>query len=279
MTAAASALLIDMDGVLYQGEQAIPGAREVLDWLNTNRIPHQFVTNTTSRPRAALIEKLSRLEMRVDGGQILTPPVAAARWLSAHVKGRVALFVPHVTLTEFEQLEIADMDAALPVAAVVLGDYGERWTFEALNRAFRWLMHESKPELIALGMTRYWRAEEGLRLDTAPFVAALECAIGRKAVVLGKPAAPFFKAALEQVGASAAETIMIGDDIRGDIDGAQKLGIRGLLVKTGKFTPEDLDRGIQPAAVLESFAHLPQWWENHVGRVHQPLISKNGQFP
>ncbi|MCB1851201.1 MAG: TIGR01458 family HAD-type hydrolase [Gammaproteobacteria bacterium] len=271
MNTEARALLIDLDGVLYQGERAIPGARNALDWLYTNKIPHLFVTNTTSRPRGALIEKLGRLKMQVDAGQLLTPPVAAARWLSAHVKGRVALFVPHATLTEFEQLEIADKDATLPVAAVVLGDYGERWTFEELNRAFRWLMHESKPELIALGMTRYWRAEDGLRLDTAPFVAALECATGRKAVVLGKPAAPFFRTALEQLGASAPETLMIGDDIRGDIDGAQQIGIRGLLVKTGKFTPADLDLGIQPAAVLDSFADLPTWWENHLSRLPKPV--------
>lgn len=269
MAPEARALLIDMDGVLYQGEQALPGACEALDWLAVNRIPHLFVTNTTSRPRAALIEKLGRLKMPMDAGQILTPPVAAARWLRAHVKGRVALFVPDATRIEFECLEIADLSTTLPVAAVVIGDYGEHWTFAALNQAFRWLMQEPKPVLIALGMTRYWRAEDGLRLDTAPFVAALEHATGQQAVVLGKPAAPFFEAALGQLGASASETLMIGDDIRADIDGAQKLGIRGLLVRTGKFRPEDLSRDIHPAAVLDSFAALPQWWRQHARPVRE----------
>lgn len=251
-----------MDGVLYLGEKAIPGVHEALEWLTSNRLPHLFVTNTTSRSRSALVEKLDHMGMQIDTGRILTPPVAATRWLTAHVDGPVALFVPPTTLTEFEPLEIVDIQSTAPVAAVVIGDYGERWTFEALNHAFRWLMHEPKPVLVALGMTRYWCAEDGLRLDTAPFVTALEHASGQQAVVLGKPAAPFFEAALGEIGATASETFMIGDDIRGDIGGAQTLGIRGLLVRTGKFRPEDLTLDIQPAAVLESFADLPRWWQD-----------------
>jgi HAD superfamily hydrolase (TIGR01458 family) len=256
------AFLIDMDGVLYQGEQAIPGAREALEWLTSNGLPYLFVTNTTSRPRSALIEKLGRFGMHAESALILTPPVAATRWLAGHADGPVALFVPPVTREEFEWLEIAEMNSSEPVAAVVVGDYGERWTFDTLNRAFRWLMEDPKPALIALGMTRYWRAQDGLRLDTAPFVVALEHATGQKAVVLGKPALPFFEAALEQLDATAAETCMIGDDIRGDIGGAQSAGIRGLLVKTGKFRPDDLAGDIHPDAVLDSFADLPVWWQS-----------------
>ena len=261
MSDAIRALLIDMDGVLYQGEQAIPGARDSLEWLASNRIPHLFVTNTTSRPRSALQEKLARLGIDMDAGQILTPPVAASHWLATRAKGPVALFVPPATRPEFGDIDIADMDSTGPVAAVVIGDYGEHWTFEALNRAFRWLMQQPAPALVALGMTRYWRAEDGLRLDTAPFVAALEHATGQTAVVLGKPAAPFFEAALDMLGVTAAQTTMIGDDIRGDVGGAQASGIRGLLVRTGKFRPEDLTGDIQPTAVLDSIFDLPAWWQ------------------
>ena len=262
MSDAARALLIDMDGVLYQDEQAIPGARDTLDWLASNSIPRLFVTNTTSRPRSALQDKLDRMGMEVNAGRILTPPVAATRWLAANVTGPVALFVPPATATEFASLEIAGMEHPDPVAAVVIGDYGEHWTFGALNRAFRWLMQEPSPALVALGMTRYWRAADGLRLDTAPFVAALEHATGQQAVVLGKPAVPFFETALDLLGVSAAETVMVGDDIRSDIGGARAAGLRGLLVRTGKFRPDDLSGDIQPAATLDSFADVPAWWRN-----------------
>jgi len=208
------------------------------------------------------VEKLARFGIEVDGARILTPPVTATRWLGEHVNGPVALFVPPATLAEFECLEIAEMDDAAPVAAVVIGDYGDNWTYRALNRAFRWLMQDPGLALVALGMSRYWLADDGLRLDTAPFVAALEHATGRQAVVVGKPAAPFFEAALELLDVTPAETCMIGDDIRGDIGGAQAVGIRGLLMKTGKFRVDDLNGDVQPHSVLDSFADLPGWWQD-----------------
>ena len=83
-------------------------------------------------------------------------------------------------------------------------------------------------------------------------------------VVLGKPAKTFFAAALAALGANAAETLMIGDDIRVDIGGAQNAGIRGLLVRTGKFRPQDLQGEIQPDGVIDSIANLSEWWaEKH----------------
>jgi HAD superfamily hydrolase (TIGR01458 family) len=123
-------------------------------------------------------------------------------------------------------------------------------------------MHQPPPALIALGMTRYWRAPDGLRLDTAPFVVALQHASGVTPTVLGKPAKGFFDAALSMLGCAAADSIMVGDDIRGDIGGAQAAGIRGILVRTGKFQPADLELGIQPAAVISSIAELPAWWQS-----------------
>jgi HAD superfamily hydrolase (TIGR01458 family) len=144
---------------------------------------------------------------------------------------------------------------------VILGDLGSGWDFATLNRAFRLLMAEPRPRLIALGMTRYWRAADGLRLDCAPYVMALRHATGIEPVVLGKPAGPFFEAALRTVGAAADQTLMIGDDIRGDVGGAQRAGVRGLLVRTGKFLPDDLRGDIRPDGVLDSIADLPAWWE------------------
>jgi HAD superfamily hydrolase (TIGR01458 family) len=147
---------------------------------------------------------------------------------------------------------------------VVVGDLGEAWDFKTLNRAFRLLIEDHKPPLIALGMTRYWRAEDGLRLDVAPFIKALEHASGREAIVLGKPARGFFDAALDLISASTAESFMLGDDIVGDINGARSVGINGILVRTGKFRETDLKSPIKPFAVIESIAGLPGWWKNNV---------------
>ncbi len=254
------ALLIDLDGVVYEGNRCVRGAAEALAWLEQQHVPRLFLTNTTSRPRASLVRKLASMGIEVDPSQILTPAVVATRWLRENTGSPVALFVPAATQGEFEKLTLAAEGES--ATAVVIGDYGERWSFAELNRAFRLLMAEPQPALIALGMTRYWRAPDGMRLDTAPFVVALAHATGAKPVVLGKPAAPFFMTALSQLGARAEQTYIVGDDIQADIGGAQRVSIRGILVKTGKFRPHDLESDIHPDAVLDSIAELPDWWQN-----------------
>ena len=257
------ALLIDLDGVIYEGDERVPGATETLAWIKRRRIPAVFLTNTTSRPRSALVEKLHAFGIDVQSAEILTPAVAATAWLERHTSGPVALFVPPATASEFEDIAVSPPETDTPVAAVVIGDYADRWSFAELNRAFRLLMADPAPVLAALGMTRYWHAPGGLQLDTAPFVMALSHATGIEPVVLGKPGAGFFETALSEVGATAGETLMIGDDIRADVDGAQRCGIRGVLVKTGKFRAADLTAGIEPHAILDSIADLPAWWRQN----------------
>lgn len=253
-------LLIDLDGVLYEGDEPIAGAAAAMDWLDSNAIPRVYLTNTTSRPRSAIVAKLAKMGIGIGAEDILTPPVAAATWLQENTRGPTALFVPEATAEEFTGIEIARPDSEDPVGAVVIGDYGERWDFDELNRAFRLLMIEPRPALVALGMTRYWRAPDGLRLDTAPFVMALKHATGVEPVVLGKPATAFFDTALAHLGVTPDAAFMIGDDIRTDVGAAQELGIGGILVRTGKFRDADLDLNIDPQVILNSIAELPDWW-------------------
>jgi HAD superfamily hydrolase (TIGR01458 family) len=141
---------------------------------------------------------------------------------------------------------------------VVIGDLGSLWDYRTLNRAFRLLHHNPDATLIALGMTRYWLADDGISLDVAPFVAALEHATGRVPRVFGKPAAVFFEAAAAKLGAEVGEIWMIGDDIHADIGGAQNTGMKGALVRTGKFRESDLEGTVRPSAVLDSIADLPR---------------------
>jgi HAD superfamily hydrolase (TIGR01458 family) len=140
------------------------------------------------------------------------------------------------------------------------------WDYRTLNRAFRLLHHNPDAKLIALGMTRYWLASHGLALDVAPFVAALEHATGRRPVVLGKPAAAFFEGAAAKLRLAAEQILMLGDDVRADVGGAQVAGLKGALVKTGKFRPEDLEGDVRPDVVLESVADLPRWWDESMPR-------------
>jgi phospholysine phosphohistidine inorganic pyrophosphate phosphatase len=144
----------------------------------------------------------------------------------------------------------------------VIGDLGDLWDFRTLNRAFRLLHSNPEAKLIALGMTRYWLASDGISLDVAPFVAALEHATGRRAIVFGKPAGRFFLAAAAQLGVEPGRVLMVGDDIHADVGGAMAAGLRGALVRTGKFRAADLDGERRPDVVLNSVRDLPEWWES-----------------
>jgi HAD superfamily hydrolase (TIGR01458 family) len=254
-------ILFDLDGVLYNSGDAIPGAVEAVQWVCERGIPHLFLTNTTSRTRAALAGKLATFGIPARESSILTPAAAAAKWLRNGDAGGIALFVRPSVRAEFAGLPCLEEDAERGAAYVVVGDLGNLWDYRTLNRAFRLLHNNPDATLIALGMTRYWLAADGMSLDVAPFVAALEHATGRKATVFGKPDARFFLAASEALGLGGSEVLMIGDDLDTDVAGAQAAGLRGALVKTGKFRPADLAGAVRPDVVLNSIADLPGWWE------------------
>jgi HAD superfamily hydrolase (TIGR01458 family) len=253
-------VLLDLDGVVYVGDQPVPGAAGTVDWLAREGVPYRFLTNTTSRPRRAIVDKLAGLGIAADADMILTPAVAAVAWLRRHDIERPALFVPDATAAEFVELGPLTDGVDGSAGAVIVGDLGEGWEYGTLNRALRQLMSDPAPPLVALGMTRYWRAEDGLRLDVGAFVRALEYAAGRTAVVVGKPDPAFYATAVDALGLEAGQVVMVGDDIRNDVEGAQRAGLTGVLVRTGKFSASDLTAEISPDAMLDSIADLPRWW-------------------
>jgi phospholysine phosphohistidine inorganic pyrophosphate phosphatase len=255
-----SGLLFDIDGVFFVGKTAVPGGADVIEWADAAGIPYLFVTNTTSNPRTYLADKLARFGISTDPARILTPAIAAREWLTEHERSPVALFVPDETVAEFGDLPRIAAAAESGAGAVVVGDLGEAWDFATLNRAFRLLSADPRPPLVALGMARFWKDEAGLVLDNGPFVQALAFASGTAPVVTGKPSADFFHAAAHRLGLTASDIVMVGDDVVGDVGGAQRAGMQGVLVRTGKFAAGDLDRGVVPDAVLDSVADLPQWW-------------------
>ena len=254
------ALLFDLDGVFFVGDRAVPGGRDVVEWARRAQIPFLFVTNTTSHSRASLVAKLSGFGIETTAESILTPVVAAIDLVRLRRAEPVALFVPDETAAEFAGLERLDDERTQGAGAVVVGDLGAAWDFVTLNRAFRLLMDRPRPLLVALGLTRFWAGHEGLNLDVGAFVRGLEFAADTKAIVTGKPSPSFFHAAAVHLGVKASAIVMVGDDVRTDVAAAQEAGMRGVLVRTGKFAPADLEQGVTPDAVLDSIADLPAWW-------------------
>ena len=140
--------------------------------------------------------------------------------------------------------------------AVMVGDLGERWSYGLLQEAFEYVM--AGAELIALSRDRYWWDQDRLALDAGPFVAALEFATGKSAMVAGKPSPSFYAAALQSLGVQPAGSVaMIGDDLWSDVEGAQRAGLQGWLVRTGKYRETALtESAVLPDRILDSVAEL-----------------------
>lgn len=243
---------MDLEGTVFQDGRLIPGAAEALATLEARGIAHAFVTNTTSRPRSTIVGELSALGLDIPPERIFTAPRSARAYLERRGFRRCHFLLRPALLEDFSGIEPDDESPH----AIVLGDLGEGMSFARLNRAFRLLL--SGAELVTLARNRYWRAEDGLVLDVGAFAAALEYASGKPATLVGKPSPEFFGAALAWLGVPPSQAAVIGDDLESDVGGAQAAGMRGILVRTGKFRPEDLAASnVRPDAVLDSLAQLP----------------------
>jgi HAD superfamily hydrolase (TIGR01458 family) len=254
------ALLIDLDGVLYVEDEPVPGAREALAALRRSGAALRFVTNTTARPRRAIFDRLHRLGFDPAPGEVITPATLAVRHCIERGNVRAMLVMNDAVKEDFTALE----ETGGRAQAVIVGDLGDAFGYDVLNRAFRELMDGA--ELVALQKNRYWLTPGGLSLDVGAFVAALEFAAGTQAHVVGKPAPAFFEAALATVPVEAARAAMVGDDVETDVGGAQRAGLMGILVRTGKYR-EDAVRasGICSAATIDSIADLPALLNGRLG--------------
>jgi phospholysine phosphohistidine inorganic pyrophosphate phosphatase len=237
-------LLVDLDGTLYIGDTPVEGAQDTLLRLAAAGVSYCYVTNTTRYPRRAVTKRLEALGF--PEGEVFTPARAAALRL------RSKTCHPLVAEELLEDLSGVRMAAEDP-DCVLVGDLGRGFNYERLNTAFRYLMGGA--ELVALQKNRYWQEPDGLSLDAGPFVAALEYACGRPAVVLGKPGRPFFELALEELGLPASRVAMVGDDAEADVAGAQRAGLYGVQVETGKYRPGTAG---SPDLQVASFARLPE---------------------
>jgi HAD superfamily hydrolase (TIGR01458 family) len=246
------AVLLDLDGVLYVEEEPVPGAAEAVAALRRSGHALRFVTNTTSRSRAKTLEKLERLGFGVSEPHLVTPAALAVRYCRERGHRRVALLMNDEVKADFAGLE----EVEGPADAVIIGDLGTAFGYEALNRAFRLVMDGA--ELVALQKNRYWLTADGLSLDVGPFVAAIEYATRREAFVVGKPSPGFFALVLGDLGVEAEEAAMVGDDVETDVGGALRAGLSAILVRTGKYRADAVQAsGIEPTATVDSMAEVP----------------------
>ncbi|TRY79757.1 hypothetical protein TCAL_10790, partial [Tigriopus californicus] len=223
------ALLIDLSGTIHIDNEAIPGAVQAVQLLREHKIPFQFVTNTTKESQIRLCHRLNKLGFDVTSQEIYSSLSAAKRLI-------VSQELRPMLLLEEEALEVhsgsrTDLRLSLNKVqcqfnldvstdnpnAVVIGLAPSKFNYNTLTEAFNLVLGGAS--LIAIHKARYFRTSAGLALGP--------------------------------------DTLMIGDDVKDDINGAQEAGLKGALVKTGKYSDGDEEKVAQPPdLVFDSFPKL-----------------------
>ncbi|SNR76579.1 HAD-superfamily subfamily IIA hydrolase, TIGR01458 [Methylobacillus rhizosphaerae] len=251
-TSSVNAILFDLDGVLHVGKSPLPGAIETIDQLRIQGISCRFVTNTSTLSRASLHKRILDMGFYVTPEEIISAPEAALKYLEQLGNPLCRFLLADDVKKDFSHFRQSNTAADY----IVVGDIGKSWSYTIMNEVFNCLKQGAK--LIAIHKNRFWQTEHGLQLDIGCFIDGLEYASGTEAMIIGKPSVDFFKIALADLKLPPSEVMVIGDDIDSDIDGAQKAGMRGVLVRTGKFRQEYFDTStIKPHAVIDSIADLP----------------------
>lgn len=242
--------------------EPIPGAVEALRRLRQDGHRLRFVTNTTTRSRAQLAEQLRAHGIEIADDEVQTAAAAAVRALRGK---RVLALTMHALVADLEGLELVGENAD----AVLIGGADEtpeaNLVFSYMNLARAFAELDLGAALYCLHRNRWWQTKRGPLLDTGAFVAGLEYAAEVEATVLGKPTASYFAAACEALDADPEMTWMVGDDLESDIAGAHGIGMRTVLVRTGKFRPDAVEASrVVPDGIISSIGHLPDWLEEHL---------------
>ncbi|MDP2248059.1 MAG: HAD-IIA family hydrolase, partial [Nitrosomonadales bacterium] len=212
-------MLFDLDGVLYVGSKPIEGALETIASIRSSNIACRFVTNTSTLSLSSLSKKINALGFDIPSKEIISAPQAALRYLQQQNDPVCRLLLSDDVRQDFSDLRQSDTAAEY----IVVGDIGNAWSYSMLNEVFNCLSNGAK--LIAIHKNRFWQTEQGLQMDIGGFIQALEYASGTEAMMIGKPAAGFFKIALDDMQLQAGDVGMIGDDIDSDVGGAQQAGL------------------------------------------------------
>jgi len=269
------AVLLDLDGVIALAGKAIDGAPEALVDLGRRGIPFRIVTNTSLVSRSTLARWGERMGAPVPAERFQSALSASAAYTARTYPGE-SLYVlgSDDALTEFEgQRLLSNEEASAPdarVAAVVVGDSPEALTYDNVNRAFR--LVRAGAELIGMHRNPWWLTPEGPTVDAGAYVVGLEFATGVTARIAGKPSRTCYgegvlalRREVRAAGGPALrrdEIAMVGDDVRSDVRAAQRAGLRGVFVLSGKHGPADVEAaarergGRRPDAIAASLAEV-----------------------
>ncbi|MGW4768028.1 HAD-IIA family hydrolase [Nocardia sp. NPDC004278] len=246
-------VLYDIDGVLVTSWRELEGAADAVRRIRESGLCRAFLTNTTSRTCDEIAERLRSAGFDVDADEIVT----AARLTGEYVSRRY----PDARVWVLNHGDIRPDLAALTLDdehpdVVVIGGAGAEFTHRALSRVAE-LMLDGVP-VVAMHSGLTWATDDGLRIDAGAYLPGLAAAGNAEIAVIGKPEPAGFRTCADLMGLDPTEVLMIGDDLHSDVLAAQRVGMTGVLVRTGKFRSAVLAGAASaPDHVIDSVADLP----------------------
>lgn len=243
--------LFDLDGVFCIEDKPLPGSIETLDYLNNHNIPYRFLTNTTTKSRLDLFNKLIKLDFPVNKNHIISASYAGVLKLRELGSPTCELILKEASKNDYSEFTIDNNNPEY----IVIGDLNRDWTFDIMNKIFNKVLNGSK--ILALHKGKYFRVSEGLQIDSGAFIKGIEYATSTDSIVVGKPESNFFDIAVQDINIEKENLVMVGDDIINDIGGAQSCGIKSVLVQTGKYRQDLIEKSnIHPDLVIPSIYHI-----------------------
>jgi 4-nitrophenyl phosphatase len=252
-------LIVDMDGVLYLGNQPLPGVSDLFALLDQEGIQYRLATNNSSLTPERYRDKLSAMGLQMDAGKILTSSIATAMYLKQiaqpgthiYIIGEEGLFS---ALSDSSQSYVFDSEN--PEVVVV----GVDWilTYEKLKTACLAIRRGAR--LIATNPDTTLPTESGEIPGVGATIAALHACAGATPVVIGKPEPLMLLLAMQQMGAHPHDTASLGDRLVTDTLGGQRAGVTTILVLTGVTTRDELTGDIRPDLVYDDLPALIRAW-------------------
>jgi len=233
--------LIDLDGVVYRGNELLPGAREFIDWLAANQKKYLFLTNNSFATEAQILAKLARLGVATDGAHLLTAGQAAVQNIARRVPGGSVYVVgeqPLIDLVEEQGLIAVAMDS-LEAEAVLVG-LDRTFNYQKMANAANAIRNGAL--FVTINRDPVLPVSGGFLPGCGSLAAALESASGVSPEVVGKPEPTLLLEAMELLASKPEETVMVGDGLAIDILAGQRAGTHTLLVLSGSTSRADLEQ-------------------------------------
>ncbi len=246
--------ICDMDGVIYHGNQILPGVREFIQWMQDENKEYLFLTNNSGYTPRELNQKLARMGLDVPEEHFYTSALATAAFLRQQAPGCSVFAIGEAGLLNALYDAGVTMNDVNP-DYVVVGE-GRAYSLDTLTKATNLVMNGAK--LIGANSDVSGPIENGIAPACGALVAPIELATGKKAYFCGKPNPLMMRTGLRLLGCHSAEAVMIGDRMDTDVISGMESGMATVLVLSGVSTRETLNTyAYRPSIVLNGVGDIP----------------------